>query len=81
MQAVGNREKKDFFSYFISKIPNFSYMRFFQNVLPEHSFKWHTGKQGPRTLEDSRGPRTLEDPGLRRTQDPRGPRTLEDQGP
>ena len=33
---------------------------------------WHTGKQGPRTLED---------PGPLRTQDPRGPRILEDLGP
>ena len=41
----------------------------------------YTGKQGPRTLEDSRGLRTLEGPGLWRTQDPRGPRTLEDPEP
>ena len=34
---------------------------------------WHTGKQGPRTLQDSRGPMTLEDS--------RGPRTLEDPEP
>ena len=42
-----------------------------------HHFKMkkierHTGKQGPRTLED---------PGPLRTQDPRGPRTFEDPGP
>ena len=35
----------------------------------------HTGKQGPRTLEGSRGPRILDDPGPLRTQDSWGPRT------
>ena len=38
-------------------------------------FSRHTGKQGPRTLEDPRGPRTLEDLEPQRTQD------LEDPGP
>ena len=32
---------------------------------------WHTGKQGPMTLQES---------GPLRTQDPRGPRILEDLG-
>ena len=40
-------------------------------ILVNMSNQGHTGKQGPRTLED---------PGPLRTQDSRGPRTLEDPG-
>ena len=45
---VGKRKKNVFFSYFISLIPNFSYMDFFQkmlNVSSEYSFKGVKGKK------------------------------------
>ena len=57
----------------------FSGLLFYRRVITRTIFSLknlgHTGKQGPRTLEDPRGPRTLEDPEPQRTQD------LEDPGP
>ena len=49
MQTVGNR--KEFFSYLISEIPNFSYIQKTLNVSSELSFKSCSDKKMPENME------------------------------